>query len=1118
MRHCPDGITSDRHLDANKNTVALVQENSAMSVRWWDWGKQQLGIAITALGLANAIGIIASSGDYAVAQSQIIPDRALGAERSQIIPNFNGLPVEVIQGGAIRGANLFHSFREFNVAAERGAYFFSPSADIQNILARVTGNNPSQILGTLGTFGNSNPNLFLINPNGIIFGQNASLDVGGSFVATTANAVRLGDTGLFSASEPTSSNLLSVNPSAFFFNALSNQAIVNRSRANTTVLGAPTIGLQVPDGKSLLLLGGNVQLEGGGLVAQGGRIQLGGVAGIGTVGLNINGNNLRLSFPDGVARADVSLTNNALVDTTGEGGGDIQVQGSRVRLTDRSAIFAFNSGSQNGQGIYIGAEQLNIEGGSHIAAGTFSSGKGGDVTIATKRLTIQQGGTVSAFTYASGDGGNLIVTVSESVELIGRSADGAFPSVLFSEARGAGTAGDLIITTGKLILRDGAFISNRTYDKGQAGNLSVTASESVELSGTGTLPNGRPFPSALAAQTFGAGDAGNLTVSTRVFLVQNGAQVSASTFGQGKGGTLIVRASDTVDVMGISVDGRLPSALFSETQGKGDAGELTIETGRLLVRGGAGVSTRSLSEGQGGNLTVFASKSVELIDTSLEGRFFSGLSTAAASTGDAGNLSIFTGKLLIQNGAFASAGTSGDGKGGTLTVIASDSVNLLGTSTDGIPSELLTETFGTADAGNLSIATGRLVVRDGAQVSASTFGRGKGGILNVNAFDSVELIGTSTTGRDRSGLFVQTQGAGDAGNLNIVTRRLSVQGGAVVSASTFSEGKGGKLTVTATDLVELRGTSADGQLPSGLFAQTFAQTDDAGVAGDLKIDTGLLIVRDRAQVTVGSQGLGNAGNLDVTARSIELDKEGKLTAATVSGNGGNIKLQVQDLLLLRNGSQISTSAGTAEKGGDGGNITINTPFIVAVPKEDSDISADAFTGKGGNVQITGTSLFGIQFRPQDTVQSDITASSRFGVQGSVQINTPDVDASRGLTNLPTEVIDASNQIAQNCPTGGGKVAQNEFIVTGRGGLPDNPNQTLSTNAVWTDLRPIPQTVETRNHSHNVTVSTNAQAAPLAEAQGWIINDKGQVILTASASTVTSQNSRLSPTQCHVPQM
>jgi filamentous hemagglutinin family protein len=1100
--------SSNNRTDPDKNTLALVMENSASSASWWSWQKRHFGIAITALGNAFALGMIATSRNYAIAQSQIVPDGTLGAERSQIIPNFNGLPVEVIQGGAIRGANLFHSFGEFNVAAGRGVYFFSPSAAIETILARVTGSNPSQILGTLGTFGNSNPNLFLINPNGIIFGSNSSLDVGGSFVATTANGVRLGNTGLFSASEPTSSNLLSIKPSAFFFNALSNQPIVNRSRASTTVVGDPTIGLQVPDGKSLLLLGGDVQLEGGGLVTQGGRIELGGVAGIGTVGLNINDNNLHLSFPDGIARADVSFTNNALVDTRGEGGGDIQVQGGRVNLTGRSAIFAFNSGSQNGQGIYIGAEQLNIEGGSQVSAGTFSSGKGGDVTIATRRLTIQQGGTVAAFTYASGDGGNLTVTASESVELIGRSADGQFPSVLFSETRGAGASGDLMITTGKLILRDGAFISNRTYDKGQAGNLSVTAFESVELSGTATLPNGRPFPSALAAQTFGAGDAGNLTVRTRQFLVQNGAQVSASTFDKGRGGTLAVSASDSVIVMGTSVDGQLPTALFSETQGKGDAGELTIETGRLLVRGGAGVSTRILSAGGGGNLTVRASNSVELIDTSVEGKFSSGLSTAAESIGDAGNLSIFTGQLLIQNGAFASAATSGEGKGGTLSVIASDSVNLIGTSTDGVPSQLLTETFSTADAGNLNIVTGRLVVRDGAQVSASTVGRGKGGVLDVNASDSVELIGTSTTGRDRSGLFVQTQGAGDAGNLNIVTRRLSARGGAEVSASTFSEGKGGKLTVTALDLVELRGTSADGQLPSGLFAQT----DGSGVAGDLKIDTGLLIVRDRAQVTVSSQGLGNAGNLDITARSIELDKEGKVIAATLSGNGGNITLQVQDLLLLRNGSQISTSAGTAQKGGDGGNISINTPFIVAVPPENSAISANAFTGRGGNIQVTAQAIFGTQFRPQDTSLSDITASSQFGIQGTVQINTPDVDPSRGLANLPTEVVDASNQIDQTCPAGG-KIAQNEFIITGRGGLPDNPSQTLSNDAVWTDLRPIPQTAATRLSSQAAKLPTHSKAVSLVEAQGWVINHQGQVVLTASAPSVTPESSRLTSVAC-----
>jgi filamentous hemagglutinin family protein len=146
--------------------------------------------------------VIASCFDSALAQSKIVPDTTLGAESSGIVPlDVSGLPIDVIDGGALRGVKLFHSFTEFNIAEPRAGYFLNPSNDIQNILARVTGNNRSEILGTLGILNatgvTSNPNLFLMNPNGIIFGKDASLDVGGSFVATTANAVELGSTGLF---------------------------------------------------------------------------------------------------------------------------------------------------------------------------------------------------------------------------------------------------------------------------------------------------------------------------------------------------------------------------------------------------------------------------------------------------------------------------------------------------------------------------------------------------------------------------------------------------------------------------------------------------------------------------------------------------------------------------------------------------------------------------------------------------------------------------------------------------------------------------------------------------------------------------------------------------------
>src|ERR671933_766016 len=256
-------IKSAFTLSNGKVTKPLAKENSlALATKqrrgWWRLG------GATALLISGAI---ASLGDGAFAQ--IIGDTTLGNENSRvtsITPT-----VDQINGGATRGANLFHSFLEFNVGDGRAVYFTNP-AGIENILTRVTGANVSNILGTLGVTG-GNANLFLINPNGIIFGENARLSLNGSFVATTANAIGLTNGDTFSANpvEPLPTQLLNVNPNAFFFNQMAAQPIINRSIANSR-------GLQVPQGRSLLLVGGDVRLEGGRIGVPGGRVELGGVA------------------------------------------------------------------------------------------------------------------------------------------------------------------------------------------------------------------------------------------------------------------------------------------------------------------------------------------------------------------------------------------------------------------------------------------------------------------------------------------------------------------------------------------------------------------------------------------------------------------------------------------------------------------------------------------------------------------------------------------------------------------------------------------------------------------------------------------------------------------------
>jgi filamentous hemagglutinin family protein len=297
------------------------------------------------------------------ATAQIVPDQTLGIEQSNVIPNVNirGINSDVIDGGAIRNSNLFHSFQEFNVEAGRGAYFVNP-VGIENILSRVTGNNVSNILGTLGVLGNAN--LFLINPNGIIFGPNARLDVGGSFFASTADSIVLG-TGLeFAATDPQAPPLLTINiPMGLNFRQNPGPIVVQGAGHNlkfdpdtgATIRERP-VGLQVPSGQTLALVGGDVVLEGGNLTAEAGRIELGSIAGVAQVQLPAKTGE-GLSY-DGVSSfGNIQLSQAASVDVSGEGGGNIQIQGRQIQFRDGGVMLADTLGSQPGGSLTVRASE-----------------------------------------------------------------------------------------------------------------------------------------------------------------------------------------------------------------------------------------------------------------------------------------------------------------------------------------------------------------------------------------------------------------------------------------------------------------------------------------------------------------------------------------------------------------------------------------------------------------------------------------------------------------------------------------------------------------------------------------------------------------------------------------
>ena len=1079
-------------------------------------------------------------------RAQIIPDNSLGAETSTVgQPNqpINGIPInqiDQINGGARRGGNLFHSFGEFNVNAGRAAYFTNP-AGVENILTRVTGVNRSNILGTLGVLGNAN--LFLINPNGIFFGPNSSLDVRGSFLGSSANSLLFDNGFEFSATNAIAPPLLTVNiPVGLRFRDNPGSIQVQRNGQGlrgTTDLIDTTDALRVQPNQTLALVGGDISLEGATLKTAGGRIELGSVAGEGLVSLTPTNKGFSLGYGGVQNFGNIQLAQQTAVDASGEGGGNIQVIGRRITLNDGSEIEASTLGSQPGGSLVVNAQEL-VELSGTSSDGQFSSGlftlvypgatgSGGNLEIKTGTLSLTNGSTLDSSTFGQGNAGNLTIN-SGNLTLQQKAR-------ISSQTDGTGDGGDITINTGKLISQDGSVITSSTSNTGKAGDLTVHASELVELSGdTPITPSGSGSPGGLLAQaentSSGNARGGTLTVETPRLSISNGSKVQAATFGNADAGNLIIRAPD-IDIfdtpdsnnffstgifVGVQTDPR------NTEPSRGAGGSLTIETERLRIRNGGNVDVSTYGIGNAGNLFIKATELVEVIGTGEAGTYI-GANVYQGARGNGGDLTIDTKKLVVRN-AQVSASVFGKGNAGNLTVNATDSVELSGkvfsTGESGQiirnPAGLFAQVNiqGEGKGGSLTIDTPRLSVGDGARVQVATFGQGDAGNLLIRASD-IDVYETANANFFPGGIFAGFQAdedeqrvpprGGNGGILRIETDRLRVRDGGRVSTTTQGQGNAGLLQIRAKDSVEVFGLSPNNRYISEISAG--ATPESTGTGGSLIINTGKLIVRDRGTVTVRSENTQPAGNLEITARTINLENQGSLTATTNSGDGGDITLNVRDYLFLRGNSEISTSA---RGNGNGGNIRINTPFIVAFPRN-NDIIANAVSGNGGRVRTNAT-LFGIIPRtradlerlgvpglnPRNLPTSDITAfseqNSNFG--DNLQLTSPDVDPSRGLVELPETVSDRTQQIAQSpCRQGFG----NEFVITGRGGLPTTPNETLSSNNVRVDLL---QPVATSGNSPSATITKPATTftATRVPAQGWIFNQKGQVVLTAYDPTNT----------------
>ncbi|MCJ8279318.1 MAG: S-layer family protein, partial [Rivularia sp. ALOHA_DT_140] len=530
------------------------------------------------------------------------------------------------------------------------------------------------------------------------------------------------------------------------------------------------------------------------------------------------------------------------------------------------------------------------------------------------------------------------------------------------------------------------------------------------------------------------------------------------------------------------------------------SGTIQIHGGNLTVKDGSVVWLENRGQQAAGSININIANSIDLVGSVPDGQIRSGVYSDVSTTGKGGNLTVNSTQIKLVEGGNLQTRTFGYGDSGNVTVNASN-IEFIDTKADFITGVIGTRSFGSfGNSGDITVNTQSISINGGGAITAGNASvSGNSGNVMINASDFVKLSVFASNGGDAIIGASAISSRGNAGNITINTPRLLLEGGALISSSTFGAGNSGTITVNASDSVSLSGThfsptrgilegsairTAGVLLPSSISSLFGLPNQVTGSAGNVIINTPKLSITDGAEVFVRHDSVGNAGKLQIDADLIVLDGEGSLSASTKSGEGGNIDIQ-SDFLNLRNQSQITATAGGI---GNGGNITINSPVIAGF--ENSDIIANAVEGNGGNIDITTQGIFGLKFRDRVSFESDITASSQFGVNGSVKINNVNIDPSSGLTELPIKLSDSSQQISQGCSSG----SDNSFIATGRGGIPQNPSQYLYSYQTWSDIRNL--LVSPKRNNHTVENIPKLDKTTIVEATGFRRNKNGEIELVA----------------------
>ncbi len=903
--------------------------------------------------------------------ADITTDGTLGPETALAGPDF------VIDQdlGRRAGGNLFHSFKRFGIDSTESATFTGDN-DIARVISRVTGGETSNIDGVLrSTIGQAD--FYFINPAGVIFGPNASIDVPAAFHVGAAGQLRFKDGAVFDAIDLEASTLSISTPDSF--------GLLNGQQATVTVNGS---ALDFNADTEVSLHANDIVISSGELVIESGRLVLN-------------------------AQQELTIDDSAL-DVSGPGAGLIALQGKQTRISG-SEVWANNTGINDAlsdTGININSETLVIGTGS-IAADADFAGDAADIVIDSGQIWITDGGEITSDSFAQGDAGAIIIDADESME-INRGS-------ITSDAFSTGNAGEILVNAQSLTIDgegDTASINSDTFDAGVAGDITINVEQLLSIINGGEITSD--------TFSFSSGDAGLVVVKAGELIIdgqQNESFTgisSDSLLASGHAGEVRIEiegnlsitnngviSSDTFSIgdagnVDVVVDGDLlisrGGAISSDTASEGDAGLVVVKAGELIIDGQqnesfTGISSDSLlASGHAGEVRIEIEGNLSITNNGV-------ISSDTFSIGDAGNVDVVVdGDLLISRGGAISSDTASEGDAGEINVRVGRQLTL----NDGgaISSDALAGSIG--DAGEITLTTREaLKIVNGGLVSSTTFAQGEAGVITVNT----PLL---TIDGDETGIFstATEDSFGQAGDIFINAGKVKMANGAEISIESFAD-----IDPAAVDdivLTQLEVNADKVKLKSG--ASINAGSSGNVPASFLDINITDLLILDNSTITT-SANEADGGDISISGGSTALYDSKITTSVAGQGDGGDIKLD-SDVLVLNGGFIQANTEGIGALGGD---ITNNSQFLISNRNQ---------LIIGGDIPLMSTPGVNV-----------IQAAAPDGLSGLILTTSPEIDISGSISGLSSDLLDLVSIGDSHCRRSG---RTSSLVNLGKGGMKSTP--------------------------------------------------------------------------------